>query len=245
MIQLKEAKKIYKNGRTEYPALNGIDLTIENGEYVAIIGTSGSGKSTLLNIIGGMDQTTDGQYLYDEKNVSKMNSHALHLFRKEYVSFVFQRFALLNQYSVYENVEVPLLAKGIEKKERKKKVLSALMQVGIQDLYKKKPSELSGGEQQRCAIARALVMDTPVVLADEPTGSLDKNSGTNISSLSFFSQPESNITIPPINNKYFLILFCISNNLSILNLYYTISMFCYIHIMCYNYQGLSLLMQSF
>lgn len=101
--------------------MNGIDLTIENGEYVAIIGTSGSGKSTLLNIIGGMDQTTDGQYLYDEKNVSKMNSHALHLFRKEYVSFVFQRFALLNQYSVYENVEVPLLAKGIEKKERKKK----------------------------------------------------------------------------------------------------------------------------
>ena len=183
MIQLKEAKKIYKNGRTQYPALNGIDLTIENGEYVAIIGTSGSGKSTLLNIIGGMDQTTDGQYLYDEKNVSKMNSHALHLFRKEYVSFVFQRFALLNQYSVYENVEVPLLAKGIEKNERKKKVLSALMQVGIQDLYKKKPSELSGGEQQRCAIARALVMDTPVVLADEPTGSLDKNSGIKVMKL--------------------------------------------------------------
>ena len=130
-----------------------------------------------------MDQTTDGQYLYDEKNVSKMNSHALHLFRKEYVSFVFQRFALLNQYSVYENVEVPLLAKGIEKKERKKKVLSALMQVGIQDLYKKKPSELSGGEQQRCAIARALVMDTPVVLADEPTGSLDKNSGIKVMEL--------------------------------------------------------------
>ena len=99
------------------------------------------------------------------------------------MSFVFQRFALLNQYSVYENVEVPLLAKGIEKNERKKKVLSALMQVGIQDLYKKKPSELSGGEQQRCAIARALVMDTPVVLADEPTGSLDKNSGIKVMKL--------------------------------------------------------------
>lgn len=183
MIELTDIKKTYKSGAKEYPALNGINLEINDGEYVAIVGTSGSGKSTLLNIIGGMDKATEGQYLYDGKAVSSMKAHDLHIFRKENVSFVFQRFALLNQYTVYENVEIPLLARGIAKKERKEKIIKTLMQVGIQDLYKKKPSELSGGEQQRCAIARALVSDCSIVLADEPTGALDKNTGIKIMDL--------------------------------------------------------------
>lgn len=126
---------------------------------------------------------TEGQYFYNDKEISKLKPHELHLFRKNNVSFIFQRFALLNQYSVYENVEIPLLAKGVPKKERKEKIIKTLMQVGIQDLYKKKPGELSGGEQQRCAIARALVSDSSIVLADEPTGSLDKATGLKIMDL--------------------------------------------------------------
>lgn len=183
MIKLTDVKKAYKSGNTVYPALNGISLTIDDGEYTAIVGTSGSGKSTLLNIIGGMDTVTEGQYFYNDKEISKLKPHELHLFRKNNVSFIFQRFALLNQYSVYENVEIPLLAKGVPKKERKEKIIKTLMQVGIQDLYKKKPGELSGGEQQRCAIARALVSDSSIVLADEPTGSLDKATGLKIMDL--------------------------------------------------------------
>ncbi len=183
MIKIINMKKSYKSGATEYPALNGINLEINDGEYVAIVGTSGSGKSTLLNIIGGMDKATEGQYIYDNEDVSEMKSHDLYLFRKNHVSFIFQRFALLNQYTVYENVEIPLLARNVGKKERKEKIIKTLMQVGIQDLYKKKPTELSGGEQQRCAIARALVSDSSMVLADEPTGSLDKNTGIKIMEL--------------------------------------------------------------
>ncbi len=183
MIELIDIKKSYKSGTREYPALNGINLKINDGEYVAIVGTSGSGKSTLLNIIGGMDKATEGQYIYHNKNISNMKAHELHIFRKNNVSFIFQRFALLNQYTVYENVEIPLLARGVRKKERKEKIINTLMQVEIQDLYKKKPTELSGGEQQRCAIARALVSDCSIVLADEPTGSLDKNTGMKIMDL--------------------------------------------------------------
>lgn len=183
MIKLIDIKKSYKSGTTEYPALNGINLEINDGEYVAIVGTSGSGKSTLLNIIGGMDKATEGQYIYNNEDVSRMKAHDLHIFRKNNVSFIFQRFALINQYTVYENVEIPLLARGVRQKERKEKIIKTLMQVGIQDLYKKKPTELSGGEQQRCAIARALISDSSIVLADEPTGSLDKNTGIKIMDL--------------------------------------------------------------
>ena len=183
MIKLIDIKKSYKSGAVTYPALNGINLNIDDGEYVAIVGTSGSGKSTLINIIGGMDKATEGQYIYNDMDVSSMKQHDLHLFRKQNISFIFQRFALLNQYTVYENVEIPLLARGVAKKERKEKIIKTLMQVGIQDLYKKKPSELSGGEQQRCAIARALVSDSSIVLADEPTGALDKATGLKIMDL--------------------------------------------------------------
>lgn len=180
MIRLKNIKKIYKSGDIETYALNDITLNIEDGEYISIMGTSGSGKSTLLNIIGGMDVPTGGEYFCDDIAVHELKGQALHLFRKENVSFIFQQFALMPHYTVFENVEIPLLAKNVTKKERKKSVMEKLELMGISDLAKKLPSQISGGEQQRCAIARALVSDNNLILADEPTGALDTNTGNSI-----------------------------------------------------------------
>ena len=180
MIQLTQVTKTYYNGDCPTEALKGIDLTIETGEYIAITGTSGSGKSTLLHIIGGMDSLTDGEYRYNDIAVHELKGNRLHLFRKNNVSFVFQQFALMNDYTVQENVELPLIAKGFSKKERKRIALEKLELLGIADLAKKRPSHISGGQQQRCAIARALSADTPVILADEPTGSLDSQNSTDV-----------------------------------------------------------------
>ncbi len=180
MIQLTQVTKTYYNGDCPTEALKGIDLTIETGEYIAITGTSGSGKSTLLHIIGGMDSLTDGEYRYNDIAVHELKGNRLHLFRKNNVSFVFQQFALMNDYTVQENVELPLIAKGFSKKERKRIALEKLELLGIADLAKKRPSHISGGQQQRCAIARALASDNDLILADEPTGSLDKKTGLEI-----------------------------------------------------------------
>lgn len=180
MIKLNQVSKTYYNGDFPTHALRGIDLQIEQGEYIAIMGTSGSGKSTLLNIIGGMDNLTEGEYYYNDIAVHELKNHALHLFRKEHVSFIFQQFALMNQYTVFENVQVPLLAKGYSKRDRKRIVMEKLELLGIADLAKKRPIHISGGQQQRCAIARALASDNELVLADEPTGALDKNTSMEI-----------------------------------------------------------------
>lgn len=183
MITLSQVTKTYYNGECPTPALKGINLTVEDGEYIAIMGTSGSGKSTLLNIIGGMDTLTEGEYFYNDIPVHELKGNELHQFRKEHVSFVFQQFALMNHYTVFENVEIPLLAKGFPKKERKRIVMERLEQMGIADLAKKLPIHISGGQQQRCAIARALASDNSIILADEPTGALDKNTGVEIMTL--------------------------------------------------------------
>lgn len=183
MITLKKVVKTYYNGDCPTPALKGIDLTIEEGAYLAIMGTSGSGKSTLLNIIGGMDTLTEGEYHYNDIAVHELKGNDLHLFRKNHVSFVFQQFALMNRYTVYENVEIPLLARGVPKKERRKIVMEQLEHLGIADLAKKLPMYISGGQQQRCAIARALASDNNIILADEPTGALDRNTGLEIMNL--------------------------------------------------------------
>lgn len=180
MMKLNQVSKTYYNGDCPTHALRGIDLQIEQGEYIAIMGTSGSGKSTLLNIIGGMDNLTEGEYYYNDIAVHELKNHALHLFRKEHVSFIFQQFALMNQYTVFENVQVPLLAKGYSKRDRKRIVMEKLELLGIADLAKKRPIHISGGQQQRCAIARALASDNELVLADEPTGALDKNTSMEI-----------------------------------------------------------------
>lgn len=178
MIRLEQVTKTYTNGKNSTEALRGIDLNIKEGSFTAIVGTSGSGKSTLLNIIGGMDNITDGKYYFDDELISDYSYAKLQKFRKEKISFVFQNFALMNRYSVYENVEMPLLIRKV--KNKKKIVMDCLEQMGIADMAKKRPTQLSGGQQQRCAIARALAADTPLLLADEPTGALDQKTGSDI-----------------------------------------------------------------
>ena len=185
MIQLKNVTKVYETGGVKTPALNGISLDIKDGEYISIMGTSGSGKSTLLNILGGMDTLTTGEYYYNDIAVHKLKGNALHNFRKENVSFIFQQFALMKHYTVFENVEIPLIANGLSKKQRKEIVMEKLKAMGIADLAKKLPANISGGQQQRCAIARALalralLLHPQIVLADEPTGALDKKTGVEI-----------------------------------------------------------------
>lgn len=180
MIRLKDVTKVYNLAGCETHALNGITMQIENGENIAVMGASGSGKSTLLNIIGGMDNLTGGEYYYDDIAVHTLKGEALHKFRKSHVSFVFQQFALMPHYTIFENVEIPLLAKGFSKKKRREMVMEILDMVGIANLEKKLPSNTSGGQQQRCAIARALASDNPLVLADEPTGALDSRTGAEI-----------------------------------------------------------------
>lgn len=180
MIKFKNITKIYKASGVETKALDGVDVTIEDGKLVAIIGPSGSGKSTMLNIIGGMDSVTEGIYECDDIVVSDLKGRALHKFRKNKISFIFQNFALMNEYSVYENVELPLIAKKYKRSERKKIVYKNLELMGIKDLAKKYPTQISGGQQQRCAIARALASGNDIILADEPTGALDQKTGEEI-----------------------------------------------------------------
>ncbi len=180
MITLKDVKKTYTNGVVATHALREINMHVGEGEFLAIVGASGSGKTTLLNIIGGMDTLTEGKYFFQDIAVHNLKMRQLHQFRKEHVGFVFQQFALMNHYTVYQNVELPLLAKNIRKSERKKRVMEQLKWMGIEGLAKKLPIHISGGQQQRCAIARALVADNPLLIADEPTGALDKNTGQEI-----------------------------------------------------------------
>lgn len=180
MIELKNVSKIYENGNECTKAADNISLTIQDGEFVAIMGTSGSGKSTLLNIIGCMDEMTEGEYYLNDTAVHGKKMKSLHKIRRDNISFVFQNFALMNHYSVYENVEVPLIAQKIKKKEPKRIIEENLKLLGIEKLKNKLPTRISGGQQQRCAIARALAADNPVILADEPTGALDKKTGQEI-----------------------------------------------------------------
>lgn len=180
MIRLNNVTKIYETQGIKTNALNGISLEIEDGEMIAVMGPSGSGKSTLLNIIGCMDSLTSGKYEYNECEVSALKQGQLNAFRKKHVSFVFQNFALMKDYTVYENVELPLLPRNISKKERKKIVNEKLELMGISELAKKFPTQISGGQQQRCAIARALAAENDIILADEPTGALDSKTGDDI-----------------------------------------------------------------
>lgn len=183
MIELKNIKKIYKNGDCKTIALNGLNLNIEKGEFVAIMGKSGSGKSTLLNIIGCMDTITSGEYLYNSVEINKLNKRKIEKYRKENISFVFQNYSLINEYTVYENIEVPLLARNVKKSERKKRINDVIESLDIKDIVNKKTSDISGGQQQRTAIARAIVANTNIILADEPTGALDENTSKDIMKL--------------------------------------------------------------
>lgn len=180
LIQLENIYKIYKLGDTEVHALDGITLAIEQGEFIAIIGPSGSGKSTLMNILGCLDTPTEGSYLFEGRDMSKLSDDQLAIIRNKHIGFVFQSFNLLPKLDAVENVEVPLTYAGEKGTARRERAVKMLEIVGLGDRIHHKPKELSGGQQQRVAIARALSTDPPVILADEPTGNLDTKSGTEI-----------------------------------------------------------------
>ena len=183
LIELKSLYKEYRNDDVITPALNDINLKIDKGEFVAIMGTSGSGKTTLLNMIGCMDIPTKGSYYFDEKNISEANEQLRASIRGKKISFVFQSFALIPEYTVSENVEIPLKKRKLTKSERQNLVDQALSLSSVSELSKKKPSHISGGQKQRVAIARAIVCGADVILADEPTGALDSKTGTEIMQL--------------------------------------------------------------
>lgn len=164
-------------------ALNNVSLEIKKGEFVAIMGPSGCGKSTLLNILGTLDSSTSGKYFFDGKEIDKMSESQLTSFRKGNIGFVFQNFNLIDELTVYENVELPLVYLNGKKSERKKKVMEVLERMNIAHRAGHFPQQLSGGQQQRVAIARAVVTDCPLILADEPTGNLDSTNGVEVMEL--------------------------------------------------------------
>jgi putative ABC transport system ATP-binding protein len=183
LIALSGITKFYNSGRVKVKAVNGITLEIKRGELVAVIGPSGSGKSTLMNIMGCLDQPTSGDYFLDGESVAKFTVHQLAHIRNKKIGFIFQNFNLLPYATAYENVELPLIFAGKPATLRKAKVMENLSLVGLADRADHKPTELSGGEMQRVAIARALANDPDIILADEPTGNLDSQSGSEIISL--------------------------------------------------------------
>ncbi|AFH42345.1 MULTISPECIES: ABC transporter ATP-binding protein [Fervidicoccus] len=178
IVRLENIHKIYKTGEIEYHILKGINLTVRSGEFISIMGPSGSGKSTLMNIIGLLDRPNAGKVYIDGIDVAKLKDSEIAKIRNRKIGFVFQQFNLIQRLTVYENIELPLLIRDISKEEREKLVREALLRAGG-DLgwLKKKPNQLSGGQQQRVAIARALVGKPKLILADEPTGNLDRDSG--------------------------------------------------------------------
>lgn len=180
LIHLTDIKKIYDLGQEKVYALRGLDLDIKQNEYVAIMGPSGSGKSTLMNIIGCLDVPSEGEYQLDGIPVHTMSDSDLAHIRNQKIGFVFQTFNLLPRANAIHNVELPLIYSGLPKQERKERVEEALTNVGLKDRMKHKPSELSGGQRQRVAIARALVNNPSIILADEPTGNLDSETGHEI-----------------------------------------------------------------
>jgi putative ABC transport system ATP-binding protein len=180
MIKITDLTKSYEMGDNVVVALNHISLSIEEHEFVAIVGPSGSGKSTLMNIIGCLDIPTSGSYVLDNKEISSYDDDKLAEFRNQKIGFIFQKFNLLPRLSALQNVELPLVYLGVGGNERKKRAMVALKGVGLEARMNHKPSELSGGQQQRVAIARALITNPPVILADEPTGNLDSKTGVEV-----------------------------------------------------------------
>ena len=183
MIELENIRKIYSLGGEEVHALDGVSLTVEEHEFVAIVGASGSGKSTLMNIIGCLDTPDEGNYYIDGQDVTELSEKELAIMRNRKIGFIFQQFNLLPKLTAFENVELPLIYQGVPGRERKERVEQALERVGLSARMHHRPNQLSGGQQQRVAVARALATRPSLILADEPTGNLDSKSTRDIMNL--------------------------------------------------------------
>jgi len=183
IIHMAGITKVYDTGKIKVEALRGIDLVVGKGEFVAVVGPSGSGKSTLLNLVGCLDTPSNGQYRLGGEAVAGLDRDQLADVRNRRVGFVFQNFNLLPQLTALENVEMPMMFGGVGHRERRRRALEQLAQVGLADRVEHRPTELSGGQMQRVAIARALAMEPDIILADEPTGNLDTGSGSDVMSL--------------------------------------------------------------
>ena len=180
LIEIRDMYKIYNPGENEVRAIDGVNLTIEHGEFVAIIGQSGSGKSTLMNMLGLLDVPTSGKYLLNGQDVEGLQDDELSEIRNKEIGFIFQGFNLITSLTAVENVELPLVYRGMKKEERHKLAVEALNRVGLSHRLDDLPKQMSGGQQQRVAIARAVAARPPIILADEPTGNLDSHSGVEV-----------------------------------------------------------------
>ncbi len=200
IIQMENLTKVYDTGKIQVRALNNIDLNVDKNEYVAIMGASGSGKSTLMNIIGCLDRMTSGSYILDGEDVSKLNDKQLAEIRNKKIGFVFQSFNLLPRLTALKNVELPMIYAGVPGNKRIQAAKDALERVGLKDRIYHKPNELSGGQNQRVAIARSLVNNPAIILADEPTGNLDSKSSIEIMDI-FGSLNKEGVTIVMVTHE--------------------------------------------
>ncbi|WP_395734610.1 ABC transporter ATP-binding protein [Prosthecobacter sp.] len=201
LISLHQLTKTYGHGDAAFQALRGVDLTIEKGEFISVMGPSGSGKSTLMNLLGCLDTPTTGEYFYQGVPVHSLNSEQRSLLRRHALGFVFQGFNLLARTSALENVELPLLYRGISKRERRERAQEALVSVGLPTKMRNTPAELSGGQQQRVAIARAFVTQPSTLFADEPTGNLDTATTVEIMHLLTKLNEQLGITIVMVTHE--------------------------------------------
>lgn len=201
LLELKGVTRHYKTGQIRVDALKGIDLNVQKGEFISIMGPSGSGKSTLLNVIGCLDRPSLGSYVLAGQHVEKLSDGNLAEIRNQFIGFVFQSFHLLSDLDAQANVELPLIYRGVGSRERRQKAAAALKSVGLEERKHHRPSQLSGGEQQRVAIARALVGEPSVILADEPTGALDSASGQMIMSIFQRLNREQGLTIVQVTHE--------------------------------------------
>lgn len=207
VIQVKDLYKFYSIGSNKVKALNGVDFTINKGEFCSIVGTSGSGKSTLLNMLAGLEKPSKGQIIIGGEHIEKMNENQLVKFRREHVGFIFQSFNLLPTMNAVENVALPLTFRGEPKKVRLAKAAKMLKLVGLKKQIYHKPTQMSGGQQQRVGVARALVVKPEIIFADEPTGNLDSNTSAEVMELMKKIVREQNLTLIMVTHDNYLASF--------------------------------------